>query len=136
VTLCRTYRRIRWSASVIRSLEAAEADSRGGISVSLLMHTVTLVSPMEIARAMTPSHSLGQVRPDRLTTIHYPCQLDPVMFKVETLLAAIRAVNWCQRDWQAQIGYPGRDRLATTSRCKPRKRGSGHRLGYDARSPT
>jgi hypothetical protein len=29
VTLCRTYRRIRWGASVIRSLEAAEADSRG-----------------------------------------------------------------------------------------------------------
>jgi hypothetical protein len=42
VTLCRTYRRIRSGASVIRSLEAAEADSRGGISVSLLMHAVTL----------------------------------------------------------------------------------------------
>jgi hypothetical protein len=106
VTLCRTYRRIRWSASVIRSLEAAEADSRGGISVSLLMHTVTLVSPMEIARAMTPSHSLGQVRPDRLTTIHYPCQLDPVMFKVETLLAAIRAVNWCQRIGRPRSAIP------------------------------
>jgi hypothetical protein len=29
VTLCRTYRRIRWSAPVIRSSEAAEAVSRG-----------------------------------------------------------------------------------------------------------
>jgi hypothetical protein len=27
-----------------------------------------------IATAMTPSHGLGQVRPDRLTAIHYPCQ--------------------------------------------------------------
>jgi hypothetical protein len=40
-------------------------------------------------------------------------KLDPVLFKVETLLAAIRAMNWCQRDWQAQIADPGRNRLVT-----------------------
>jgi hypothetical protein len=77
------------------------------------MHAVTLVSPMEIARAMTPCHSLDQVRPDRLTAIHFRVKLDPVLFKVETLLTAIRAVNRAQRDWQAQIGDPGRARLAT-----------------------
>jgi hypothetical protein len=40
-------------------------------------------------------------------------KLDPILFKVEMLLAAIRAVNWSQRDRQAQVGDPGRDRLAT-----------------------
>jgi hypothetical protein len=33
VPLCRTYRRIRWSAPVIRDLEAAEGTSLGGIGV-------------------------------------------------------------------------------------------------------
>jgi hypothetical protein len=60
---CRTYRRIRWSAPVIRSLEAAE-DVLSGASA-------------QSAHARCgpgPSHGLNQVRPDRLTAIHYPCQ--------------------------------------------------------------
>jgi hypothetical protein len=40
-------------------------------------------------------------------------KLDPVMFEVETLLAAVRAVNWSHRDWKAQLGDPGGDGLAT-----------------------
>jgi hypothetical protein len=38
-------------------------------------------------------------------------KLDPVMFKVETLLAAVRAVNSSHR--KAPLGDPGGDRLAT-----------------------
>jgi len=40
-------------------------------------------------------------------------KLDPVLFKVEILLAAIRAVKRARRDSQAWIGDPGRDGLAT-----------------------
>jgi hypothetical protein len=40
-------------------------------------------------------------------------KLNPVLFKIQTLLAAIRAVNWSWRDWQAQTGDAGRDRLPT-----------------------
>jgi hypothetical protein len=40
-------------------------------------------------------------------------KLDPVVFKVETLLAAIRAVNWSHRDWKAELDDPGGGRLAT-----------------------
>jgi hypothetical protein len=40
-------------------------------------------------------------------------KLDSVLFKVETLLAAVRAVNWSHRNWKAQAGDPGGDRLAT-----------------------
>jgi hypothetical protein len=39
-------------------------------------------------------------------------ELDPVLFKIETLLAAIRAMNWSHRDWKGQFGDPGGDRLA------------------------
>jgi hypothetical protein len=39
-------------------------------------------------------------------------ELDPVLFKVETLLAAIRAVNWSCRDRKGQRGDSGGDRLA------------------------
>jgi hypothetical protein len=48
--------------------------SARGHQGSLPMHAGTPVSSMEIARAMTPSHSLGQVRLDRSTAIHYPCR--------------------------------------------------------------
>jgi hypothetical protein len=73
VTLYRTYRRIRWArqSSVVWKLRRP---SSRGHQCRLPMHPVTLVSPVETARALTPSHSLGEVRPDRLTAIHFRCQ--------------------------------------------------------------
>jgi hypothetical protein len=96
---------------VSRSLETAEA-VLGGISVVSLAFCDPGVSPMEIATAMRPSHSLSKVRSDLLRQSNIRIKLDPVLFKVETLSSAIRAVNWSWRNWQAQTSDPGRDRLA------------------------
>jgi hypothetical protein len=91
---CRTYWRSRWSAPVIRSLEPAEAVFWWHRR-SLPVHAWTRSGWID------QRHSVFRVK------------LDPVMFKVETLLAAVRAVNWSRRDWKAHLGDPGRDRLAT-----------------------
>jgi hypothetical protein len=40
-------------------------------------------------------------------------KLDPVRFKVETLLATIRAVNWPHWERKGQLGDPRGGRLAT-----------------------
>jgi hypothetical protein len=73
VTLCSTYRRFQWSAPIIRSLEAAEPVPSGGISVvypcTLCPWSLQWKSP-----ELIPSHSLGEVRPVRLTAIHFRCQ--------------------------------------------------------------
>jgi hypothetical protein len=57
--------------------------------------------------------SLSQISPDRRTAIRYPCQTLPGFAQGRNALGGNSAVNWSHWDWQAQIGDPGRDRLAT-----------------------
>jgi hypothetical protein len=61
-------------------------------------------------------------------------KFDLVLFKVETLLAAIRAVKWSRRDRQAQIGAPRRDRLATRPTLHTLM--SSHRRCFETSKPT
>jgi hypothetical protein len=88
---CRTNWRIRWSAPVIRSLlRPSSRGHRRSLPVQAWMRSGLIDQRQSIIRV----------------------ELDPVLFKIETLLAAIRAVNWSHREWKAQLGDSSRDRLA------------------------
>jgi hypothetical protein len=103
VTLCRTYRRIRWSAPVIRSLEAAEAVLLGASAWSTHArcdHGLSNGNRQSYDTIPQPGAKSGRI--DYWQSI-FRVKLDPLLFKVETRLTAIRAVNRSQRDWQGQI---------------------------------
>jgi hypothetical protein len=70
---------------------------------------------MEVARAIKSSRSLLASQAGSINGIPLSIRgkLDSVLFKVEALSAAVRAVNWSHRDWKAQLGDPGGDRLGT-----------------------
>jgi hypothetical protein len=52
----------------------------------------------EIARAMTIPQSWAKSGWINQRQSVFRVKLDPVLFKIQTLLTAIRAVNWCWRD--------------------------------------
>jgi hypothetical protein len=88
--------------------------SSRGHQRSLPMHPVTLVSPMEIARAMTPSHSLGQVRRDRLLAIHFPRQTRSAPVQGRNALEGNTGSGPVPEGLASPERRSRRDRLATT----------------------